>query len=74
MIQLLVNLLTPIFTSMGVSESDVAYYANSLSGYVYAIVILFVVAIVVMVRPTGWSKRAPAMWCAGPLAWPGSSA
>ncbi|MGM9538748.1 MAG: hypothetical protein ACI3VN_10495 [Candidatus Onthomonas sp.] len=33
MIQILVNLLTPFFTSLGVSATDVQTYANSLSGY-----------------------------------------
>ncbi|MCC8064977.1 MAG: beta-glucosidase, partial [Clostridiales bacterium] len=71
MIQLLVNLLTPVFTSMGVSESDVEYYANSLSGYVYAIVILFVVAIVVMVAAHWLVKKGTrhvVRWSAG-VAW-----
>ncbi|MCD8084855.1 MAG: glycoside hydrolase family 3 C-terminal domain-containing protein, partial [Clostridiales bacterium] len=71
MIQLLVNLLTPIFTSMGVSESDVAYYANSLSGYVYAIVILLAVAIVVMVAAHWLVKKGTrhvVRWSAG-VAW-----
>jgi len=49
MIQFLIDVLTPIFTSMGVSETDVQQYIQSLSGYIYAIVGLFAAAIIVMV-------------------------
>jgi beta-glucosidase len=49
MINFFVDLLTPIFNSMGVSAADVQTTADSLSGYIYAIVALLVVAIVVMV-------------------------
>ena len=38
MIQLLIDLLTPIFTSMGVSTTDVQTYVNMLSGYIYTII------------------------------------
>ncbi len=37
MLQLLINLLTPIFEGMGVSPTDVATYVHNLSGYIYAI-------------------------------------
>ena len=37
MLQLLINLLTPIFEGMGVSPTDVAAYVHNLSGYIYAI-------------------------------------
>lgn len=53
MIQFLINVLTPIFTSMGVSETDVQSYVTSLSGYIYAIVALLVAAIVIMIA-THW--------------------
>ena len=49
MIQLLIDLLTPIFTSMGVSTTDVQTYGNMLSGYIYTIIGLLAVAIIVMV-------------------------
>ncbi|WP_270913196.1 hypothetical protein [Allofournierella sp. CML151] len=49
MIQLLIDLLTPIFTSMGVSTTDVQTYVNMLSGYIYTIIGLLAVAIIVMV-------------------------
>lgn len=49
MIQMLIDWLTPIFTNMGVSETDVQQYVESLSGYIYAIVGLFAVAVVVMI-------------------------
>lgn len=49
MIQFLIDWLTPIFTNMGVSETDVQRYVQTLSGYIYAIVGLFVAAVVVMI-------------------------
>ena len=41
MIQWLINVLTPVFTGMGVSPTDVEQYVTSLSGYIYAIQNLF---------------------------------
>lgn len=49
MIQFLIDWLTPIFTNMGVSETDVQRYVQTLSGYIYAIAGLFVAAVVVMI-------------------------
>lgn len=49
MIQFLIDWLTPIFTNMGVSETDVQRYVQTLSGYIYAIVGLFAAAVVVMI-------------------------
>lgn len=49
MIQFLVDVLTPVFTNMGVSETDVQQYVQSLSGYIYAIIGLLAVAIAVMI-------------------------
>lgn len=49
MIQILIDWLTPIFTNMGVSETDVQLYVRSLSGYIYAIAGLFVVAVIIMI-------------------------
>ena len=71
MLQFLINVLTPIFEKMGVSPTDVATYVNNLSGYIYAILGAFVLAVVVMViaqfviKP---SKRHLVRWSAG-LAW-----
>ena len=71
MLQLLINLLTPIFEGMGVSPTDVATYVHNLSGYIYAILGTLVVAIVVIIAaqsrgPKG--KRHLISWGAG-LAW-----
>ena len=44
MLQLLINLLTPIFEGMGVSPTDVATYDHNLSGYIYAILGTLVLA------------------------------
>lgn len=49
MIQFLIDWLTPIFTNMGVSETDVQRYVHTLSGYIYAIVGLLAAAVVVMI-------------------------
>ncbi len=49
MIDLLIDLLTPIFLSMGASAADVANYLRALSGYVYTIVAALVVMVAVMV-------------------------
>lgn len=49
MLQVLINLLTPIFEGMGVSAVDVETYVNNLSGYIYAILGTLVLAIVVIV-------------------------
>ena len=57
MIQWLIKVLTPIFTSMGVSTTDVEQYVNSLSGYIYAILGLLVLMIVVMVGAHWFAKK-----------------
>lgn len=49
MLNMLVDLLTPIFEGMGVSPTDVQTYVQMLGGYIYAIVGLLVLAIAVMV-------------------------
>ncbi|MCD7843623.1 MAG: glycoside hydrolase family 3 C-terminal domain-containing protein [Clostridiales bacterium] len=56
MLQLLINLLTPLFTSMGVSAADVQTYANTLSSYIYAIFALIVALIVVLIA-AHWVKK-----------------
>ena len=45
----LVNLLSPVFSSLGVSQADLTSYIEKLIGYVIAIFALLVVMIVVMV-------------------------
>ena len=55
MLTLLIKLLTPIFTGMGVSPTDVQTYVNDLAGYIYALIGALVLAIAVMVA---------AHWCA----------
>ena len=37
MLDFLIDLLTPIFVSMGASAADVANYVRAAGGYVYAI-------------------------------------
>lgn len=49
MIDILIDLLTPIFISMGASAADVANYLRSLSGYVYAILGALAVMVIVMI-------------------------
>lgn len=48
MIQFFVDLLSPFFLRLGVSQTDINVYAEQLSGYVYAIVGTFVLMIAVM--------------------------
>lgn len=71
MLQLLINVLTPVFTNMGVSPTDVEQYVNSLSGYIYAILILLVVMIAVMIGAHWFAKKGTrhvVRWSAG-MAW-----
>lgn len=71
MLQLLINLLTPIFENMGVSPTDVATYVNNLGGYIYAIVGTLVLAIVVIIVAqfrVKKGKRYLVSWGAG-LSW-----
>ena len=49
MLDFLINLVSPIFVSMGASAQDVSTYAHQVSGYIYAILALLVVAIVVVI-------------------------
>ena len=70
-IQWLVDLLTPVFTSMGVSEVDVQTYAESLSGYIYAIFGALVLMILVMAAAHFLVKKGTrhvVRWSAG-VAW-----
>ncbi len=49
MIDILIDLLTPIFVEMGASAADVSNYLHSLSGYVYAVIGLLAAAVAVIV-------------------------
>ena len=71
MLQLLINLLTPIFEGMGVSPTDVETYVHDLSGYIYAIFGTLLLAVVVMVAAHWYVKKGQrhlVRWGAG-LAW-----
>lgn len=71
MLQLLINLLTPIFEGMGVSPTDVVTYVNNLSGYIYTIVGTLVLAIVIIIAAqfvVKKGKRHLVSWGAG-LSW-----
>lgn len=68
MIQFLIDVLTPIFTNMGVSETDVKQYVTSLAGYIYAIVGLFAVMVIVMIAAHWFAKKGTrhvVRWSAG---------
>ncbi len=56
MINLLANLLSPIFTPMGVSSADLTNYLQMCSGYVYFILAVLVVMIVALVA-AGKAKK-----------------
>jgi beta-glucosidase len=57
MIDFLIKILTPIFTSMGVSTTDVEHYVESLQGYIYAILAITVLAIAVMIAAHWMAKK-----------------
>ena len=67
MTSFLVNVLSPIFGSMGVSKADLTSYIDRLSGYIIAILILLVAMIVVMVAAHKAKKgiRHVIRWQAG---------
>lgn len=71
MIQLIIDLLTPVFEGMGVSPVDVQTYVTSLSGYIYAILITLVIAVAVMIAAHWFVKKGTrhvVRWTAG-LSW-----
>ena len=49
MITILANLLKPVVIPMGVSEADLLYYLNAVSGYLTALLVLLALVVVVMV-------------------------
>ena len=67
MTNFLVNLLSPIFTSLGVSVADLTSYIERLSGYIIAILVALVAMIVVMVAAHKAKKgvRHVIRWQAG---------
>ena len=57
MLELIISLLTPVFTGMGVSVEDVQTYVYALSGYIYAIIGTLVLAIVIMIAAHWFAKK-----------------
>lgn len=57
MIEFLVDLVSPFFLSLGVSQSDINNYADQLSGYVYAILGLLAAAVIVMIAAHWMAKK-----------------
>ena len=49
MLDILIDLLTPVFESMGASAADVANYIRAAGGYVYAILGIIAAVIAVMI-------------------------
>ena len=49
MLQLIIDLLTPVFKKLGVSPVDVETYVNSMSSYIYVILITIVLVAAVMI-------------------------
>ena len=71
MLQWLIDVLTPIFVSMGVSPTDVESYVNNLGGYIYAIVGTLILAVIVMIAAHWIVKKGTrhvVRWGAG-IAW-----
>ena len=56
MLQVIINLLTPIFVGMGAAESDVVNYVNQCANYVYGLLIAILLLIVVLVA-AHWAKK-----------------
>ena len=67
MTNFLVNLLSPIFTNLGVSVADLTSYIERLSGYIIAILVALVAMIVVMIAAHKAKKgvRHVIRWQAG---------
>lgn len=71
MIEFLVELLSPFFLSLGVSQADIDNYANQLSGYVYVVLGVSVLAVIIMIAAHWFVKKGTrhvVRWSAG-LAW-----
>lgn len=57
MLNFLIKILTPIFTRMGVSPTDVETYVNSMGGYIYGIFAVLVLVAAVMIGAHFWVKK-----------------
>ncbi|WP_148408775.1 beta-glucosidase [Murimonas intestini] len=71
MIEFLVELLSPFFLSLGVSQADIDNYANQLSGYVYVVLGVSVLVAIIMIAAHWFVKKGTrhvVRWSAG-LAW-----
>lgn len=71
MIDFIINLLTPIFVSMGASAADVGNYIRIVSGYLYVILGALLVMVIVMIAAQFVVKKGTrhvVRWSAG-LAW-----
>lgn len=49
MLDFLINLLTPVFESMGASATDVGNYVRTIGGYIYAILGVLLATVIIMV-------------------------
>ena len=67
MIEFLVNLVSPIFESMGASAADVLNYANMITGHIYAILAVLVVAIVAILAAIFVCKKGTKLVVAGKI-------
>ena len=57
MIDILVNMLSPIFVPMGVSIADLTSYLTMCKNYVYAILALIIALVVIQVGTHFWVKK-----------------
>ncbi len=57
MIDLIVNLVTPMLVKMGASAADVSNYLHVLSGYIYAGLIALAVMIAVLIGAHWWARK-----------------
>ncbi len=68
MLDALINLLTPLFLSMGASAADVANYVRTIGGYLYAILAVLLAVVAVMVAAHFMAKKGTrhvVRWTAG---------
>ncbi|WP_249367142.1 MULTISPECIES: glycoside hydrolase family 3 N-terminal domain-containing protein [unclassified Actinomyces] len=56
MLQLIINTLTPVLGSMGVSSADVETYVHNCAGHIYAILAIILVAVVAAIA-AHWAAR-----------------
>lgn len=68
MLDFLIDMLTPLFQSMGASAADVGNYIRTIGGYIYAILGVLLVTVIVMVAVHFVVKKGArhvARWSAG---------